>query len=978
MNESNLICLDERRRHLVREKGLNGLDYLEVSDDQLKLTVYFLAKAPEDLQKENVVIRGGRRIRGIRVIDLRLCIQADPARDDCVILTVDRFGDFSDYTLCLVGLDEQGRPSLHALPGFDPRYACLDFSFKAGCPSDLDCKPIDVCPSPANVEPEIDYLAKDYASFRQLMLDRLALTMPEWRETHVPDIGVALVELLAYTGDQLSYYQDAVATEAYLDTARQRISVRRHARLVDYHMHEGCNARAFVCVATDSRVDLEPAELFFITGKGLDFNKRLLTAEALRGIPGSRYEVFEPANVSPRSVEFRPSDLKYPGCLAVKLRDRENPISEYIYGTFSSETQGMLAEYTGDGARRPGDTLQEALVAEFNRLLYRPGLYHRSRFAAIDLGDNIRTFLDSKPHGDELARLNRILLQRAYPQELATIRQPDDLICLDPNHNEIRFYTWGDEECCLGRGATSAVLADTWLPMGGAGEATTGIEECRRLRALGQLQPGDVLIFEEIKGPKTGNPADADPEHRHAVSLTQVLFDIDPLTRQPIVHIDWAEDDALPFPLCLSAIGPAPECPLLENISLVRGNVILVDHGRSIGPEDLGTVAAEPTEPRCEGEGQAAEVEILPERFTAQLEHTPLTFGEPVAAEMPASAMMDQYPRQALPQIALAAKRTLGESEIVRTWSPTDDLLNSQSADRNFVVELDEDGRGHLRFGNGELGRKPEAGTTFLATYRTGNGPAGNVGAESISHLVQRSTTLSGVQLTPRNPLPARGGIAPEPMADVKLFAPHAFRSEIQRAITAQDYAHIVMRDFKAEVQRAAAKLRWTGSWVEVLVAVDPKGEVNADPELLNEIAKHLYRYRRMGHDVVVAPARYVALAVELTVCVLPNYLRGQVKAAVLEVLSNRMRPDGKLGFFHPDRLSFGEGVAASSLVAAVQNLLGVESVFVDKLKRQFEDSQDLPEDGILRFGPLEVARLDNDPNRPENGVLQLKMGGGR
>jgi hypothetical protein len=41
---------------------------------------------------------------------------------------------------------------------------------------------------------------------------------------------IALVELLAYVGDQLSYYQDAVANEAYLETARQRISVKRHTR----------------------------------------------------------------------------------------------------------------------------------------------------------------------------------------------------------------------------------------------------------------------------------------------------------------------------------------------------------------------------------------------------------------------------------------------------------------------------------------------------------------------------------------------------------------------------------------------------------------------------------------------------------------------------------------------------------------------------------------------------------------------------
>ena len=80
------------------------------------------------------------------------------------------------------------------------------------------------------------------------MLDRLALLVPDWRERNAADVGIALVELLAYVGDHLSYQQDAVATEAYLGTARRRVSSRRHARLVDYLMHDGCNARAWVHV----------------------------------------------------------------------------------------------------------------------------------------------------------------------------------------------------------------------------------------------------------------------------------------------------------------------------------------------------------------------------------------------------------------------------------------------------------------------------------------------------------------------------------------------------------------------------------------------------------------------------------------------------------------------------------------------------------------------------------------------------------
>src|SRR5262249_6459148 len=173
--------------------------------------------------------------------------------------------DFSTYTLCVVET-KGGRPTGQPHPAFDPRYACLDFTFTAGCPSDLDCQETEVCPPPIRPRPTIDYLAKDYDSFRQLMLDRLAVLVPGWTERHVPDLMLTLVELLAYEGDRLSYLQDAVATEAYLHTARQRISVRRHARLVDYFLQEGCNARAWVFVqAEQDTAPIALAQIFFTT-----------------------------------------------------------------------------------------------------------------------------------------------------------------------------------------------------------------------------------------------------------------------------------------------------------------------------------------------------------------------------------------------------------------------------------------------------------------------------------------------------------------------------------------------------------------------------------------------------------------------------------------------------------------------------------------------------------------------------------------
>jgi hypothetical protein len=70
----------------------------------------------------------------------------------------------------------------------------------------------------------------------------------------------------------------------------------------------------------------------------------------------------------------------------------------------------------------------------------------------------------------------------------------------------------------------------------------------------------------------------------------------------------------------------------------------------------------------------------------------------------------------------------------------------------------------------------------------------------------------------------------PEPIAEVKLLAPHAFSNRRERAITAEDYAELAMRN--PAIGRAAAELRWMGSWYEARVAITYK-QLNRDDDLL-------------------------------------------------------------------------------------------------------------------------------------------------
>src|SRR5262249_53774495 len=135
------------------------------------------------------------------------------------------------------------------------------------------------------------------------------------------------------------------------------------------------------------------------------------------------------------------------------------------------------------------------------------------------------------------------------------------------------------------------------------------------------------------------------------------------------------------------------------------------------------------------------------------------SYDHTVAITQAAGRAMGQDPRTALPDVAL--KNSLKE-----TWSPQLDLLHSDRFAPEFVVEMDENRVAHLRFGEGVYGKLPSPGDKYTADYRIGNGLAGNVGADSIAHIV---TNLPGI-VDVRNPLPAIGGTNPESMAQVKLY----------------------------------------------------------------------------------------------------------------------------------------------------------------------------------------------------------------
>jgi hypothetical protein len=523
-------------------------------------------------------------------------------------------------------------------------------------------------------------------------------------------------------------------------------------------------------------------------------------------------------------------------------------------------------------------------------------------------------------------------------------------VSLYPAHNCIFFYTWDNELCCLPKGATSATLCDDLAD-----------------RLL--LRAGDVLILEERVG-ATGIKDDANPLHRHAVRLTHVYpeaeieagtgnrtpapLQSDPLTGQAIVEVLWRPEDALPFPLCIStrAMGG-----VVTDMACARGNVVLADHGRTIEDEPMLPEVVSDSEP-----------------YRPRLSRTNITFcttyDPDKAQNSPASSVMAQEPGEAMPAVQLT-----GDGDL---WSAQRDLLSSDRFALEFVVEMGDDGQAYLRFGDDVLGRKPCPGATPKATYRVGSGSAGNVGAGAIAHIVPGGGGADGITRV-WNPMPAEGGTDAETIMEARLYAPQAFRTQ-ERAVTEADYAQVVQRH--SEVQKAIATMRWTGSWYTVYITVDRKGGHEVDVRFKKELCSFMERFRMAGHDIEIDTPRFVPLDIAFTVCVAPGFLRSDVKQALLETFCSTDLPDGQRGFFHPDNYTFEQPVYLSQIVAKAMQVPGV--LWIDtsekpahRFKCWGQSSQGELEEGMITFDRLEIMRLDNDPNAPENGRIEFFMEGG-
>ena len=114
------------------------------------------------------------------------------------------------------------------------------------------------------MQPWIDYTNKDYESLVVAMKALARERLPAWTDHSPNDLGILLLELFAYMGDIILYYQDRIANESFLPTARERRSILYLLRLIGYKLLPATSASADLTLLFEMP-DIEGGESALVT-----------------------------------------------------------------------------------------------------------------------------------------------------------------------------------------------------------------------------------------------------------------------------------------------------------------------------------------------------------------------------------------------------------------------------------------------------------------------------------------------------------------------------------------------------------------------------------------------------------------------------------------------------------------------------------------------------------------------------------------
>jgi hypothetical protein len=252
-------------------------------------------------------------------------------------------------------------------------------------------------------------------------------------------------------------------------------------------------------------------------------------------------------------------------------------------------------------------------------------------------------------------------------------------------------------------------------------------------------------------------------------------------------------------------------------------------------------------------------------------------------------------------------------------WTEVATLFGQGPSQQVYTTLNQTDGTTVVRFGDGLEGATlPTGQNNVHADYRIGSGSAGNVGAGSLTTLMDRPLGVDGVT----NPQPATGGQDPASIDDLRSDAPQTVLT-LGRAVSITDYQSFASTFAGIAKAHAIWIPGGPGRGVFLTVAGVNGAALPPGNPTLGNLATSLHNFGNPIIPITVQSFLETLFGLSADLQYDPKYDAATVKAQVLQTLAQT--------YSFAER-SFGQGISVDEVAAVIQAVPGVVAVNVTDL----------------------------------------------
>jgi hypothetical protein len=742
----------------------------------------------------------------------------------------------------------------------------------------------------------ISYRVATYSDFRASMIaaltsaDRPGLAALGTRDSD--DFTIALLDAWAVASDVLTFYNERLAQESYLRTARERISLQELGRLLGYRLRPGAAAQTSLAFALEpppevpANVSRDPGSAPPVTPSSVTLEPGM-RVQSIPG-PGEQPQTFETVE----EVEARPEWNAMPASTTVTFVPGMGATHAYLEGAALN--------------LKPGD----ALLFAGEDVDVQPDHWDLRILTAVEADAvNERTRVD----WDEGLGSAKWHVTPANPPQPFVLRKRINIFGHNAPFKGLIDNPRTTNEWTFALSAHSGQYADL---DGSHPDVTLGswvvlskptYRELFKVASVTELSRADYAVSGNVTRLELTVGENYDAQFKSAVRETTVFAVQEALEYADAPDTSDVHEDEIRVDVDVSSMRPgrrllvrgtttagheAVEEAVVENATddrltlaadlahayergsvVVHGNVALATHGETV-QQLLGS--GRPATPF--------------QRFT--LAHDPLTYVQSTDASGTSATL----------EVRVNDVR----------WDEKPTLFDAKPSDRAYVVRADEQAKTYVQFGDGERGaRLPSGVNNVRAKYRKGIGAGGNVKAGALAQLIDRPLGVKGVS----NPEQASGGVDPESEDAARASIPLGVRT-LGRAVSLLDYEDFA-RAFSGVAKAQARVLQLRAGPTVVVTAAFAGGE------RLDDLATAIRTHGDPHVQVLVLAGVTQTFRLALKVAVDPAYEADAVLAAVEAALRSTYAFEAR---------DFGQPVFHSGIDAVAHSVAGVLAVDVDRL----------------------------------------------